>query len=366
MRASYNVGQRRDGSSPSGSWTRRTARFVVALLAMVSFGVRNAQTMDFSQTHVNPFDGSADPHPYLLMRGEIAPGDYDRLIKYTIENGLYLTTFRIILTSPGGDVTEALRIGKLLKSTFATVSVGPQSGQCASACFIVFASAVERVSMSGLIGIHRPYLSPARMRSLSPGEAEALETRAMIDAEDYLHQLRVPNNLVEIMFEHASNEIHWLTDDELERQLGKRPPWYEEFLIARCGLDKAAEQRFLAEPDDKVLYAQIVTVFDCGFNLTRADAEKNFAKALAPYNYGFSGERGIYKLSPSGSIREQPALTPKELTACSANPQSSKFCPRPPAPPEPWQALTPEELEKCRPHPKSCGIPESFFRKSGS
>ena len=68
------------------------------------------------------------------------------------------------------------------------------------------------------------------MRSLSPGQAEALKTKAMLDAEEYLHQLRVPNNLVEIMFENASNEIHWLTDDELERQLGGRPPWYEEFL----------------------------------------------------------------------------------------------------------------------------------------
>jgi len=261
-------------ASKSRSLTRRRRLLFCAagLLAMLSFGITNAYAMDFSQTHVNPFGGSVEPHPYLLMRGAIVPGDYDRLIMYAKHNGLDLATFRVILSSPGGDVTDALRIGKFLKSIFAPVSVGPQSGQCASACFIIFASAVERSSMPGLIGIHRPYLSPDRMRSLSPGQAEALETKAMLDAEEYLHQLRVPNNLVEIMFEHASNEIHWLTNDELQRQLGPRPPWYEEFLIARCGLDKAVEQRYLAEPDNQVLFAQIMTVFGCGFDLTRADA----------------------------------------------------------------------------------------------
>jgi hypothetical protein len=240
-----------------------------------------AYTMDFSQTHVNPFDGSLDPDPYLLMRGEIVPGDYDRLIMYATHNGVNLAAIQVILSSPGGDVTEALRLGKFLKSIFVPVSVGPKSGQCASACFIIFASAVDRTSLRGLIGIHRPYLSPERMRSLSPAQAEAFETKAMLDAEDYLHQLRVPNNLVEIMFEHASNEIHWLTDDELYRQLGKRPPWYEEFLIARCGLDKAVEQRFLEDPHNQVLYAQIVTVFACGHDVTRADAKKAFANAVS-------------------------------------------------------------------------------------
>lgn len=361
MSIENNVEQRRAGPSKDESTHR--LRFAAVLLAIVSFGASSAYAMDFSQTHANPFGGSVDPHPFLLMRGEIVPGDYDRLIGYAVENGLHLTTFRVILSSPGGDVTEALRIGKLLKGIFATVAVGPTFGQCASACFIIFASAVERESMAGLVGIHRPYLSPERMRSLSPGQAEALETTAMLDAEAYLHQLRIPNNLVEIMFEHASNEIHWLTDDELERQLGKRPPWYEEFLIARCGLEKSVEQQYEADPNNRALFAKIMTVFNCGFDLTRQDAEKNFAKALAPYAYGFSSEKGVYRLPTLGATTDQQVLTFEELKACSANPKSSKLCPRPPAPPEPWETLTPKELEKCRPNPKSCGIPESFFHE---
>jgi hypothetical protein len=121
----------------------------------------------------------------------------------------------------------------------------------------------------------------------------------MLDAEEYLHQLRVPTGLVELMFENASNEIHWLTDDELERQLGERPPWYEEFLIARCGLDKSVERRYLAG-NNHALLSQMVTVDQCGGELTRPDAVKNFSKALAPYTYGFTDEMGIYRLAAPG------------------------------------------------------------------
>lgn len=266
-------------ASPILQCYRRLLHSIAIIVSAVVMATP-AETMEFRQTYINPFDKSVDLHPYFLMQGQIVPGDYDRLIRYAKDNNLDLTTFRVILSSPGGDVTEALRLGKFLKSIYAPVSVGPEYGQCASACFIIFASAVERASMSGLIGIHRPYLSPERMRTLSPGQAEASESRAMLNAEEYLHQLRVPNNLVEVMFEHASNEIHWLSDDELERQLGKRPPWYEEFLIARCGLDKAVEQRFLAEPENHVLYDQIMSVFACGFDLTRADAQRAFTAAI--------------------------------------------------------------------------------------
>jgi hypothetical protein len=260
--------------------------------------------MDFSLTHSAPFGGSVTTgQPALLMRGEIVPGDYDRLIKYYLRSGLYngldVLSVKVILSSPGGDVTEAIKIGKFLKSIYATVGVGPTFGKCASACFIIFASAVDRESEQGFVGIHRPYISPERMRSLSPGQAETLETKAMLDAEEYLHQLRVPTGLVELMFENASNEIHWLTDDELERQLGERPPWYEEFLIARCGLDKSVERRYLAG-NNHALLSQMVTVDQCGGELTRPDAVKNFSKALAPYTYGFTDEMGIYRLAAPG------------------------------------------------------------------
>ena len=202
------------------------------------------------------------------------------MLKYAVANHIVLAQKALILASPGGDVTEALKIGRLVKRLYAEVFVGPTFGPCASACFIIFASSVHRMGMAGLVGIHRPYLSPARLRSLSPSAAEALETHALTDAENYLHELRVPNKLVDTMFEHASTEIYWLSDDELDHQLGESPAWYEEFLIARCGLHRrpslagAANQSELQEAE---------AALECGAHLTLEDAFKAYHAAIRPY-----------------------------------------------------------------------------------
>ena len=79
---SSHVEKRWVWASKGRSSTFRRLLWVAGLLAFLSFGISNAYAMDFSQTHVNPFGGSVDPHPFLLMRGEIVPGDYDRLILY--------------------------------------------------------------------------------------------------------------------------------------------------------------------------------------------------------------------------------------------------------------------------------------------
>jgi hypothetical protein len=236
--------------------------------------------MDFSLTRQNPFDADVQlVNPALLMRGEIRPGDYDRLLKFAMHSGFYLPLTDAILSSPGGDIEEALKIGRLIKQLYMSMNVGPVTGYCASACFIIFASAVERQTSPGMVGIHRPYLSRETLRSLSPRAAEAAETAALRDAEQYLRDLRVPRNLVDIMFEQASTEIYWLSDDEFMHQLGRRPAWYEEFLIARCGLDKAAEEKYFVDEANAKPVAEITAPAKCGWRLTRDEAREAYYAA---------------------------------------------------------------------------------------
>jgi hypothetical protein len=254
---------------------------MVTIVAMPLY----AFAMDFRLTNKNPVgDGHIEgANPFLLLHGEIQPGDYERLLKYAAANNINLVGKPFILASPGGDVTEALKIGRLVKRLYAEVVVGPTFGPCASACFIIFASSVNRMALAGLVGIHRPYLSRERFRSLSPSAAETLETRALTDAEIYLHELRVPNNLVDTMFEHASTEIHWLSDDELDHQLGQRPAWYEEFLIAKCGFDKKAALDELAGRASVNAIKGVEAALECGTRLTNEDAYKAYHSAIRPY-----------------------------------------------------------------------------------
>jgi ATP-dependent protease ClpP protease subunit len=240
--------------------------------------------MDFSVTHVNPFDrsGKEGDVAFVLMRGEIKPGDYNKLIRFSIGKNIDLLASSFILASPGGDIAEALAIGRLIKDLYAPVMVGPQFGPCASACFIIFASAVDRTSLAGLIGIHRPYVAPARSRALTLTQAEREEAQALLDAEKYLHALRVPNGIIDEMFAKASTDIHWLSDAELE-QLGFRPPWYEEVLVARCGLN-TREESIAWDSDSVPANAKAVSL--CAAKLTAPDAEKNLTAALARYEHG--------------------------------------------------------------------------------
>lgn len=252
------------------------------LMATIVAMPLSAYAMDFRLTNKSPvndvhIDGA---NPPLLLHGEIQPGDYERLLKYAAANHIILAQKALILASPGGDVTEALKIGRLVKRLYAEVAVGRTFGPCASACFIIFASSVHRMGMPGFVGIHRPYLSPARFQSLSPSAAETLETHALTDAENYLHELRVPSNLVDTMFEHASTEIHWLSAEELDHQLGESPAWYEEFLIARCGLHRRPS---LAGTANQSELQEAEAALECGERLTLEDAFKAYHAAIRPY-----------------------------------------------------------------------------------
>jgi hypothetical protein len=271
---------------------------ICMLFSSVGYGI------DFSLTNREPFrEGTTDGDGrYLLLQGEIVPGDYYRLIDFAISNHVDLPNYEVILSSPGGDVTEALKIGRLFKALYVTALVGPTFGPCVSACFIIFASATQRISWSGLIGIHRPYVNPERMLTLTPGVAEALETHALLDAENYLHQLRVPNHLVDTMFANSSTEVHWLSAEELQYELGERPPWYEEFLIARCGLDKEREDRTRTQPiledTSSDWNLQQKKVYYCGVKLTHNEAKLAYARAIK--------EKSTVEAKQGGALRVDP------------------------------------------------------------
>jgi hypothetical protein len=95
------------------------------------------------------------------------------------------------LLSPGGSISEAIEIGRLVQrnliSTMAPVSLGatkvlftpagsvmPKEDPayckgpdciCASACFLIWVGGIER--SGNAIGLHRPYLDPDVARSLN-------------------------------------------------------------------------------------------------------------------------------------------------------------------------------------------------------
>src|ERR1700722_13460451 len=67
----------------------------------------------------------------LVFSGEIVPGDYERLLaRISSDENRYLSQNKLILASDGGDVSEAMKVGRLVKSLFSEVIVEPLTGRC--------------------------------------------------------------------------------------------------------------------------------------------------------------------------------------------------------------------------------------------
>jgi hypothetical protein len=260
----------------------RRLRHAVLLLATLSWlaCARPASAMDYSLPVGDPFNLSDNAtNVWLLMSGEIRPGDYQKLLEFLRIHVIDITGKAVVISSQGGDVAEAIRIGKFIKSTYVPVVVGPRYGRCASACFIIFASAAQRVSMGGFIGIHRPSLKPENVRRLPLMEAQREESQQSHNLAQYLHSLEVPEQLIEEMLANAPKSMHWLSNDELA-QLGQRAAWYEQLLVARCGLDTRKEAAAL-KSHDRYLDVWMQNVRVCASRITMPDAEAHLRAALS-------------------------------------------------------------------------------------
>lgn len=234
-------------------------------------------------------DGRYDGEKYVSIDGPISEGD---LIKVKREakaailkgnNGVAL-----LLNSDGGDVVEAMKIGKFARDLLATTFVygntlykpGTPSGDeleqygktyghmkfglrpiksetinkndlvsCLSACVIIFYGGVSRHTDDNndyrngfkngqhipVIGIHRPYFEQSIYASLSPGEAKEKYVKLEKSVRDYLQEMGAPTSLIDRMFRKASNEIDLIPSEQFKDLYNDNEPFIDEWLIAKCG-----------------------------------------------------------------------------------------------------------------------------------
>jgi hypothetical protein len=134
----------------------------------------------------------------LRATGTIQPGTAKLFADEVEKRGGYIKT--IVLHSPGGSVTDALAMGRLIrKKNFATqVEAGRY---CASSCPLVFAGGVERrAGERAIIGVHQvSALAPEGV--LAGGMAEAQRISAVcqkylremgVDLEVWTHAMATP------------------------------------------------------------------------------------------------------------------------------------------------------------------------------
>lgn len=95
------------------------------------------------------------PEGAVLLNGSIADGDGARFAEWLQESPDAPSS--IALNSPGGDVDDALEIGRLIRDREFPVVIAP-GAVCFSACPYILAGGVKRVvSREGFVGVHQHY-----------------------------------------------------------------------------------------------------------------------------------------------------------------------------------------------------------------
>jgi len=140
----------------------------------------------------------------------ITPGDYEVLLKGIKDNpGTYAKKI-VMLDSIGGSLSEAIRMGRLLRETGFDALV-PSTGVCQGSCVYLLAAGHGK-SVRGHVGIHRPYYSGSDSVHSASAFGPSRATQAA-----YFREMQIPPALLEAINSTEPRRMRVLTPAELAR-----------------------------------------------------------------------------------------------------------------------------------------------------
>lgn len=202
------------------------------------------QGLNFSFDSVARFDADANGKA-LWMKGEVAEGDLDRLLRFLREHPRDYVEHggRVVFVVDGGDLVEATRIGNFFRDALIEAWLPDASRtRCVSACFFMFVNAVSRIAVADSVGVHRPYFDARRLAGADADKVRRRYQTLMREVRDTLDELLVPRDLTEKMLATPWNETYWFSREDLDR-LGETQTWFEDFSAAKCGVEPRLKQR---------------------------------------------------------------------------------------------------------------------------
>jgi len=158
-------------------------------------------------------DGSGHTRTALSVHGQIGPAAATWLHEKLDETQLASGDV-VLLSSPGGDLNQAMIMGEMIRSRGLATAVGTadaagemRSAYCASACVLVFAGGKPRYGIKGsMLGVHRfvtttPVHDPV---------AEAQRVSGVVLG--YMTKMGVSSTVVEAMSQ--TRDVRWLPNQE--------------------------------------------------------------------------------------------------------------------------------------------------------
>ena len=159
------------------------------------------------------------PGGVLSLTGSIDPGSFERVEAEINARGEYVK--QVSLNSPGGSVTDAVKIGALIVAGEYTTVVAP-GALCASSCPLILAGGKERLaSKRSAIGVHQIYAMakasdlPTGLAGVGSAMSEAQRTTAVITR--YLNTTTVDPAVWLYALETPPTQLYYFSEDELRQ-----------------------------------------------------------------------------------------------------------------------------------------------------
>jgi hypothetical protein len=135
---------------------------------------------------------------------DIAPGDYETLLKGLTGNPGKYAKKLALLDNIGGSVPEAIKMGRLLREAGFDTLV-PTSAVCQGTCVYLLAAGRDK-TVRGHVGIHRPYFANG-----DSAQANLTGNAAGYSPAAYFKEMNIPSRLVDDMQSIAPSNLRVLT-----------------------------------------------------------------------------------------------------------------------------------------------------------
>jgi hypothetical protein len=215
----------------------------------------------------------------------------------------------IDLVSPGGDLDEAIKIGRSFRKYLMSATAPHRirghflltafkkseaynlcegaDCVCASACTLIWFGAIDR---AGVVGLHRPLIDGPAFKSLPPAEAIKTYRRTIDDITHYMDDMEAPRSVIDAMVATGSSEVHWI--DSFNNDLLERPASYAEWEDATCGEFTAQHKKTIMDlhvqeqlsqltPND-VLLLKMLSDKEAAVNNCRRNWRTSHVEQLSP------------------------------------------------------------------------------------
>lgn len=228
----------------------------------------------------------------ITIKGTIVSSDFERFKGEIFNSGKDIQN--VFIASNGGDVSDAMKIGSLIRNLNLSTKIPENLNNtikgckdyniedeyctCQSACFFIYAGGISRDG--DVIGVHRAFLKEEFQREIDAKKAISISKEINSSVSDYLIEMSVPRTIIDKVLHASSDEVKWISQEDVKDYLTGYIPELKDWLIASCGsFDQALNEG--------------------GTLLKRADRGEDVTDLLRKKSYEVRGIQECYKSKQS-------------------------------------------------------------------